>query len=449
MSSPQANTITLPNNWVPRHYQRDVFDYFKNGGKRAFLLWHRRSGKDDFALHYTACQAMQRPGNYWHMLPNYNQARRAIWEAVNPRTGKRRIDEAFPEEIREATRQQDMMIKFINGSTWQLVGSDTFDSLVGSPPVGLVFSEYALADPRAWAYLRPILADNDGWSMMITTPRGKNHGYTLYNHAKDSADWFTSKVTAKDSGLFTDDALEREKRELIAEFGVDDGEAMFMQEYYCSFDSAASGAYFGSLMIDMETDDRITYAPYDPNVLVSTGWDIGVGDSMAIVFVQRVGMQIRVIDYYEASGESIQTAAKVLQSKPYVYEQHVMPHDVSVREWGNDAKTRYQTAQELGVKPITLVKRTVKAVDDRIHAIRTALPQMWMDKKRCAVLVEHLKNYKKKWNPILKEWGDKPDHGPESHGVDALGTYLTGLKPIVKPKSVSEVMQQHVYRGVW
>jgi hypothetical protein len=100
---------------------------------------------------------MTRVGNYWHLLPQQNQARKAIFDAVNPKTGRRRIDDAFPEEIRETTREQDMMIRFKNGSTWQVVGSDNYNALVGSPPVGVVFSEYALSDPSSWAFIRPIL----------------------------------------------------------------------------------------------------------------------------------------------------------------------------------------------------------------------------------------------------------------------------------------------------
>lgn len=85
-----------------------------------------------------------------------------MWDAINPHTGKKRIDEAFPLEIRKSTKEQEMMIQFHGGSSFQLVGSDNFNSLVGSPPVGLVFSEYALSNPSAWSYLRPILLENGG-----------------------------------------------------------------------------------------------------------------------------------------------------------------------------------------------------------------------------------------------------------------------------------------------
>jgi len=120
--------ITLPNNWKPRGYQIPTWRYLSQGGRRAVLKWHRRSGKDDVGLHHVACSAFQRVGNYWYMLPEYSQARKSMWDAVNGHTGKRRIDEAFPKEIRKRYLEQEMAIHFPNGSTFQLVGSDNFNS---------------------------------------------------------------------------------------------------------------------------------------------------------------------------------------------------------------------------------------------------------------------------------------------------------------------------------
>ena len=125
--------VILPNRWKPRPYQRRLWDYLETGGKRAVAVWHRRAGKDEVCLHWAACAAMQRIGNYWHMLPEASQARKAIWDAINPHTGKRRIDEAFPPTIRVGLRDEDMRIRLVNGSSWQIVGSDNFNSLVGPP----------------------------------------------------------------------------------------------------------------------------------------------------------------------------------------------------------------------------------------------------------------------------------------------------------------------------
>ena len=119
--------MDLPNNdWTPRQHQMPVWSFLEHGGKRAIEIAHRRWGKDDVALHRAACAAWERPATYWHCLPEYGQARKAIWTAVNPHTGKRRIDEAFPEWMRKRTNDQEMFTELINGSTWQVIGSDRY-----------------------------------------------------------------------------------------------------------------------------------------------------------------------------------------------------------------------------------------------------------------------------------------------------------------------------------
>ena len=128
-----------------RWYQRPLHEYLANGGKRAIEIAHRRWGKDEIALGVTCQLAHERVGSYWHALPEYAQARKALWTAVNPHTGKRRIDEAFPPAVRETMNEQEMFIRLKNGSTWQLVGSDRYNALVGAGVAGVVFSEWALA----------------------------------------------------------------------------------------------------------------------------------------------------------------------------------------------------------------------------------------------------------------------------------------------------------------
>lgn len=236
--------IRLPNNWQPRPDQMKLWCYLEDGGTRAVEVAHRRWGKDDVCLHYAAVAQQQRIGNYWHMLPEYGQARKAIWDAVNPATGKRRIDESFPDEIRSATKQQEMMIKFKSGSTWQLVGSDNYNSLVGSPPVGVVNSEYALSDPAAWAYLDPILMQNGGWGIFIYTPRGKSHGYTMYNHAKLTPGWFAELLTAEQTPVFTATQLRAILANMQGIYGPAQGLSLFNQEYMCSFEAVLSTCFF-------------------------------------------------------------------------------------------------------------------------------------------------------------------------------------------------------------
>ena len=179
-------------------------------------------------MHRTCVAAHERVGNYWHMLPEYTQARKAVWEAINPHTGRRRIDDIFPKELRETTRDHEMIIKLKSGSTWQLVGSDNFNSLMGSPPVGVVFSEYSISNPAAWGYIRPIMLENDGWAAFNGTPRGHNHAERAYRSMMREPGSFAQLLTVADTGIFKPEQLEQERREMISEYGEDYGDALFL-----------------------------------------------------------------------------------------------------------------------------------------------------------------------------------------------------------------------------
>ena len=414
---------TLPNDWQPRGYQLPLWSYLEGGGKRAVACWHRRSGKDDVALHWAAVAGHERPANYWHLLPLQRQARRAVWDAVNPVTGRRRIDEAFPKEVRETTLENEMLIRFKSGSTWQVLGSDGFDALVGAPPAGIVFSEWALADPRSWSYLRPILDENDGWAVFLYTPRGRNHGLTTLKLGQSSEDWFAEVLTAHDTSVFAPDRLARIKHELVVENGQADGEALFAQEYECSFQAAIVGSYYGGLMEAAEKEGRISGVPYDPSVPVITGWDLGVGDSTVIWFLQQVGKEIHWIDYYEASGVGLDHYAKVLREKPYAYGDHLLPHDARARELGT-GRTRVETLASLGIKVRVIPQN---AVDDGINALRLLLPRSWFDKAKCERGIEALRSYRREWDEAMATFRPRPLHDWSSHAADAARTFAMGL----------------------
>jgi hypothetical protein len=425
-------SLTLPNNWRPRDYQLPAWRYLEHGGKRAVLCWHRRSGKDDVMLHHTACQMVQRPGNYWHMLPQANQARKAVWDAINPHTGKRRIDEAFPVELRETTREQEMMIRFrptsmSPASTWQVVGSDNYQSLIGSPPISVAYSEYALSDPNSWAFLRPILLENGGTAAFISTPRGRNHFQRLLELAKSEPGWFAQTLTVADTGVMSAEAIARERRELTAERGEDEAENIINQEYFCSFDAAIPGSYYGKIIARLEADGRIGDVPHDPRLPVFTAWDLGVGDSTAIWFAQQThGGAVRVIDYYENAGVGADHYARVVKDRGYTYEAHYLPHDADDREWGNNATSRVETLKSLKVRPTRVLPRA--SVDDGINAVRVLLPRCSFDEKRCERGLDALRQYQKTWDEKLRTFSLRPLHDWSSHAADAFRYLAQGLR---------------------
>lgn len=411
-----AHQISLPNDWEPRGYQLPLWSYLERGGTRAVAIWHRRAGKDSVCLNWAAVAAHLRTGTYWHCLPHASQARKAIWEAVNPHTGIRLIDQAFPRALRESTRENDMMIRFKNGSTWQVVGSDNYNSLVGSPPVGVVFSEWALCDPAAWDYIRPILVENGGWAFFITTPRGRNHGYSMFNLAMQSEDWFGEKLTVDQTQALDADALANEKAELISLYGEDDGLIRYEQEYECSFDAALPGAYYASQLRAARKEGRITDLPIDPNLPVYTYWDIGYRDSTAIWFVQKVGYWLHVIDYVEDNFKALPHYAKVLQDLGYIYREHWGPHDIDKHEPGS-GHTYAEVASGLG---INFEKCPDLGLMEGINAARAIFPRCKFDQTRCARGIEALESYHRQWDDKRRDFVDKPYHDWASHGADAF-----------------------------
>lgn len=441
--------VRLPNQWTPRDYQLPLWCYLENGGRRADVAWHRRAGKDDVALNWAAVAAFERVGTYWHLLPEAAQARKAIWDAIDPHTGQRRIDRAFPRELRETTREQDMLIRFKNGSTWQVLGSDNYDRLVGSPPVGVVFSEWALAKPDAWTYIRPILAENGGWAVKIWTPRGRNHATRSFEGRELDEGWFTQRLPATDTGVFTLEQLERERAELIRESGSEEeGDAKYRQEYLVDFDAAVPGSYYGAHIAKAREDGRVGSFPYDPALPVITAWDIGIDDYTAIWFLQENGREVRAIDYYETSGEGVDSIVRAalpelipdptemaealrMRGRPaYKYAMHYLPHDVMVREWGAGGRTRFVSLMGLGVKPI--MPGAQQGPDERINAARRLLPVVSFDAERCSVGLDRLRNYRRSWNATLRVYGG-PLHDENSHGADAFGEFAINCR--VTPKA--------------
>lgn len=421
-----AEEAKAPFGWKPREHQADLWLALQNGALRADVAAHRRWGKDEVALHWAAACASEKVGVYWHLLPEASQGRKAIWDAINPHTGVRRIDEAFPPWVREKTVDGEMKIELVNGSVWQVAGSDNYNSLVGSSPVGVVLSEWALAKPDAWAFLRPILAENGGWALFLWTPRGRNHATRAFDARSADPGWFCLRASATTTGVFSAEQLAKERTELIAELGsTEEGEARFASEYLVDFDSAAPGAYYATLLGDAEKAGRIGRVPYDPAVKVDTAWDLGIDDYTAVWFFQQVGREVRAIDYFETSGEGLTSVVRqAIAGKPYVYGTHHLPHDVMVRELST-GRSRFDTLGSLGLSGITVGEACDP--EERINAGRLMIPLTWFDAEACATGVERLRTYRKRWSRATRSYGG-PLHDQASHGADAFGEFAIGRR---------------------
>lgn len=402
-----SEQISIPYRWKPRDYQMEAWKYLEEGGKRAVLVWNRRSGKDLFCLNWLITQMFERIGSYWHVFPTYAQGRKAIWDGAT-NDGRPFLDH-FPHDLIHSRHDNEMKIQLKNGSIYQVVGSDEVDKLMGSNPVGLIFSEHSIANPIAWDLTRPIIMSNGGWVVFNFTPRGHNHAYDLLKMAKKNIGWFSQVLTVNETKTVTEAQIQEERDSGMSE-------PFIQQEYFCSFEAPLIGAYYADQFGAILNEKRITNVPYERKLPVYTSWDIGMDDYTSIWFYQLHYMEIRLIDFYEDCNKALTHYIKIVREKPYVYETHYAPHDITVREF-TTGKSRIETARNLGIK-FRIVQR--HDVNDGIDAVRSILSRCWFDEKKCEKGIEALKSYHKEYDDKKQMYNDKPSHDWSSHAADSF-----------------------------
>lgn len=436
-----------------RWYQRPLHEYLvKTPRARAIEIAHRRWGKDEVVLRFTCEQMLKRVASYWHCLPEYEQARKALWTAVNPRTGVRRIDEAFPPELRESKDEQQMFVRLRNGSTWQLIGSDRYNGLVGAGVAGVVFSEWALANPSAWGYIRPMIEENDGWAVFITTPRGRNHALAMLEHARKHPDsWFCEVSSIEDTHALTPEKVEEAKAEYIALYGEDVGQAQFEQEYLCSFNAAILGAFYAKEMARVRVDGRIREFEPKSDIPIHRAWDIGVRDDTSIWWFQIVDGAPYLIDCYTNHGAGVAHYAQIVRERGWLPAgEDYVPQDAKVLDWGSD-RTRVEAMIAHGLKP-RMVPRHDKL--DGINAARITIDRAVFH-SRCEQGVSALEQYRREWDDERKMFQANEVRDWTTHLADAF-RYLAmawrvpqvedkpkdPIAELIKPRTWGQVVEQ-------
>lgn len=382
------------------------------------MVWHRRAGKDIAAFNLIIRQALKTVGAYYYILPTYRQARLILFEGMTM-TGQRIMD-YIPDELITKINIQEMKITLVNGSQLYFLGSDNFDSLRGSNPKGIVFSEYAYQHPNTYPTLRPILVANDGWCVFISTPFGENHFYKLYEVARQSDEWFCDIKTVEDTDVVTPEQIEKEEQEGLM------SRDMIEQEYYCSFSTGALGSFYAKYINRMELNNQIADVPWEPAFPVFTAWDLGVRDATVIIFFQIIGKSVHIIDLYSNDSVGLEHYVSVVLEKPYQFSKHFAPHDIMVKEFGSGL-TRLDKARELGIKFEIKTDRNTRSsavpnvsIMDGIETVRSTLPRVWIDKTKSARLVSALRDYRKEYDTKNKVYRSKPLHDENSHYADAM-----------------------------
>lgn len=432
-------TIRFP----ARPYQKQLVDYFRTGGKSAFCVWHRKSGKDRTATFIESERMFERVGLYWHCLPKYEDARRVIWDAITP-DGKKLIDVNFPREIIKKKLDHEMKIETINGSIWQPIGADNFDSLVGAFPIHVTYSEFPLMDPRARGYIRPAIAMAKGTELLIGTPRGYNHAHDLWQFAKANPEWYTSLLTVDDTGIFDTDFLSHELRQYQAIYGVHDGEALFRQEYYCAWEAANVGSILGRYVETAERAGRINEdTDYDTQgAPLEISSDIGRRHISAWWFWQPQIGGFHLVDYDEDAGLDAQEWIERLKQR--IGKRKVkflwLPHDAKAKTFSAQHSAVEQFIKAFGTDKVRISPETKK--QHSINAARSVIAYCRFNRTRCAQGLSALRAWSYKFDDERKQFSKEP---VDDWSCDASDAFCEGAKVMqeriieVKPKPKGEL----------
>lgn len=409
------------NRFKPRSYQVPILDALENKGyKKILVVMGRRAGKDIVSFNAMIRMALRRVGIYYYLLPTATQARKVMFDGITMDSMK--IIDFIPSELVKGINIQQMKITLINNSIIQFCGSENYDSLRGTNAVGIVFSEYAYQHPMAYPTLRPILLANDGWAIFISTPFGSNHFHTLYEIAKSNPhEWFVYYAPVSVTQHISEEQIQAE---------IDTGEIspdMARQEYYCDFSTGAVGSYYASYLNKMELEGRITQVDWEPNFPVHSAWDLGVRDETVIIMFQVIGKAVHILDVYSNSSVGLEHYINVLQTKPYTWGRHIAPHDIQVREFTAGGLSRFEKAMQLGFK-FTVAPNL--SLMDGIECVRTTLPRIYIDEKKCRPLIAALRNYRKEYDSARKVYKPTPLHDHNSHYCDALRYLAVSLSKL-------------------
>ena len=400
-----GEVIEIP--YKPRTQQLAIHDLMDE--KRfGVVVAHRRMGKTVSAINHIIKDAIlnqKEAPRYAYIAPTYGQAKRVAWDYLVK----------YADPLGGSSNISELRVDFW-GRRIQLYGSDNPEALRGQYFDGVILDEIGDQNPKIWTdIVRPALADRKGWCLFIGTPKGHNHFKELRDRAEKEEGWGLLEFKASETGVVDEVELKAARNEM--------GEDKFRQEFECSFDAAVEGSYYGQILNELEDKKHMQEIPREELSRTFTAWDLGMGDSTSIWVAQLVGSEVRLIDYYENHGVGLDHYVKWIRDNDYIKAEHILPHDVRVRELGS-GKSRLEMLEEAGLE-IKIAPRM--GLDDGIQAVRRLLPRCWFNVPKVQTGLNCLRNYRRDYDEKRKIFYERPLHDWSSHGSDSFRYLALGL----------------------
>ena len=400
-----AEVIEIP--YAPRKQQLAIHELM-DSKRFGVVVAHRRMGKTVSAINHLIKDAIlnqKEAPRYAYIAPTYGQAKRVAWDYL--------VKYATP--LGGTNNISELRVDFW-GRRIQLYGSDNPEALRGQYFDFVILDEIGDQNPKIWTdIIRPALADRKGRCLFIGTPKGHNHFKELRDRAMNEDGWGLLEFKASETGVVDETELKAAKNEM--------GEDKYRQEFECSFDAAVEGSYYGQILNELEEKKHMQEIPREELSRTFTAWDLGMGDSTSIWVAQLVGSEVRLIDYYENHGVGLDHYVKWIRDNDYEKAEHILPHDVRVRELGS-GKSRLEMLEEAGLE-IKIAPRM--GLDDGIQAVRRLLPRCWFNVPKVQTGLNCLRNYRRDYDEKRKIFYERPLHDWSSHGSDSFRYLALGL----------------------
>lgn len=438
-----VTNIRIP--YVPRKHFRSLHESKK---RFMFSCAHRRAGKTVAQLNHLIRAALQNdrqvpPPRYAYVGPSFSQTKDLVWGYLKYYT------QNIPGVHYSET---DLRCTLPNGAAITLYGgSAAYERMRGLYFDGIVLDEFPLLNPAVFStVVRPCLADYRGWAIVSGTSNGDDHFHELKKRAeKEKALWDIFVIPVTETDALHPDEVEDMTKDMSPE--------EYAREMLCDFNAPVEGSYFADLMnkAEISVPSRITGVPFDPSAQVFTWWDLGMDDNMAVLFVQRAGRELHMIDEIVHNGKGLEWYFKLMKGqsedganwpsahrKDYNYAAHVFPPDINVRELGTGV-SRYEIALKF-IDNIFICPSHNPA--DGIQAVRSILPMTWWDKNRCPLFISALRNYRRsKTGQPVHNWASHPADATR-HGAVSLAQTV-GFLSAANVSSISGPLRRRI-RGI-
>ena len=396
---------------------RRHFRAFHASQKRwRYVVAHRRAGKSVAFINDLIRAALQNTRDipvprYAYVGPTFAQAKDLVWNYIKQ----------YTKDLPGVTySESELTCRLPNRAQITLYGGgQAYNRIRGLYLDGAVLDEYPLINPEALnSVIRPALADYQGFGIVAGTPAGRDHFFDQKVQAERNPDlWDVFNIPVTETDALDPDELSEMQRTMTPH--------QFEREMMCSFEAPVENSYYGDLMVAARMDGRLTRVPYEPRSRVITAWDLGMKDLTTIWFGQKVGQELRFIDFYQNSGKGLEHYAHVLQEKRYLYGYHLFPHDIKARELGT-GRSRFEIILSLQLPGDALIVRD-HSIADGIAGVRSVIPISWFDEEKCELGIDALRSYHVQGAPTGMTVRDAPAHTWASHAADGMRYFAMGL----------------------